>query len=149
MAVVLKTPGSRLAGAARAWPDWLGVAGGFSFAVTNILLRRLRAAPGESRVLAMFGGGALVAGGAALAGTALGAIARRRRCAAPAGWAGPLLLGAGFVWSPTSACSTAPRGCAASATALIMLSEVLFASVSSVALGAAHAWTRASGSAAR
>ena len=87
VAVVLKTPQVD-------WPvpaslaDWLGVAAGFAFAVTNILLRQLRAAPGESRALAMFGGCALVAGATALAGTALGVIASPPPLAAAPGWLG-------------------------------------------------------------
>src|SRR5512133_3630446 len=51
--IVLKPEGA-------AWPvpesiaDWLSLAGGFSFALTNILLRRLRRVAAEARVLAMF-----------------------------------------------------------------------------------------------
>jgi drug/metabolite transporter (DMT)-like permease len=58
--IVLKTGGT-------AWPvpeglpDWLALAGGFCFALTNILLLKLNRVPGESRVLAMFGGGTLMA----------------------------------------------------------------------------------------
>ena len=69
----------------RSLADWLGVVGGFSFALNNVMLRREAARPEEGRALAMFLGGALVAG-------ALAAVARgdRRRCAAPApaaaGW---------------------------------------------------------------
>lgn len=137
VAVVLKTPGTDWPVPA-SLPDWLGVAAGFCFAVTNILLRRLRAAPGESRALAMFSGCALVAGLAAAAGTALGAIAPPAlQLPAAAGWAGwAVLLGAGFVFANICLQYGAAR-LAASATAVIMLSEVLFASVSSVALGAA------------
>ncbi|QRF57941.1 DMT family transporter [Variovorax paradoxus] len=134
VAVVLKTPGTD-------WPvpsslsDWLGVAAGFGFAVTNIVLRQLRAAPGESRALAMFCGCAVVAGTTALAGTALGAFAPPT--AAAPGWIGwAALLGFGFVIANVCLQYGAAR-LAASATAVIMLSEVLFASVSSVALGAA------------
>lgn len=137
VAVVLKTPATDWPVPA-SLPDWLGVAAGFCFAVTNILLRRLRAAPGESRALAMFSGCALVAGLAAAAGTALGAIAPPAlQLPAAAGWAGwAVLLGAGFVFANICLQYGAAR-LAASATAVIMLSEVLFASVSSVALGAA------------
>jgi drug/metabolite transporter (DMT)-like permease len=115
-------------------PDWLGVAAGFSFAVTNILLRRLRAAPGEARALAMFAGCALVAGATALAGTALGAIAPPA-LAEPGWWGWALLLGSGFVLANLCLQYGAAR-LAASATAVIMLSEVLFASLSSVLLDA-------------
>jgi drug/metabolite transporter (DMT)-like permease len=43
-------------------PDWLGVMGGFSFALNNVMLRREARRPEEQRALAMFLGGALVAG---------------------------------------------------------------------------------------
>ena len=137
VAVVLKTPETDWPVPA-SLPDWLGVAAGFSFALTNILLRRLRAAPGESRALAMFGGCALVAGLTAAAGTTLGAIAPPPlQPSAAAGWAGwAALLGAGFVFANVCLQYGAAR-LAASATSVIMLSEVLFASVSSVAWGAA------------
>jgi drug/metabolite transporter (DMT)-like permease len=137
VAVVLKTPGSDWPVPA-SLPDWLGVAAGFSFALANILLRRLRPAPGESRALAMFAGCALVAGLTATAGSALGAIAPPPlQPPAVAGWAGwAALLGVGFVFANVCLQYGASR-LAASATAVIMLSEVLFASVSSVALGAA------------
>ncbi|RST49732.1 DMT family transporter [Variovorax sp. MHTC-1] len=141
VAVVLKTPEVD-------WPvpaslaDWLGVAAGFSFSVTNILLRRLRAAPAESRALAVFGGCALVAGATALAGTALGAMAAPPPLAAAPGWLGwAALLGVGFVFANFCLQYGAAR-LAASATSVIMLSEVLFASVSSVALGAGSMDTR-------
>jgi drug/metabolite transporter (DMT)-like permease len=137
VAVVLKTPGTDWPVPA-SLPDWLGVAAGFSFALANILLRRLRPAPGESRALAMFAGCALVAGLTATAGSALGAIAPPPlQPPAVAGWAGwAALLGVGFVFANVCLQYGAAR-LAASATAVIMLSEVLFASVSSVALGAA------------
>ena len=139
VAVVLKTPEVEWPVPA-SLPDWLGVAAGFSFSVANILLRRLRAAPGESCALAMFGGCALVAGLTALAGTALGAIAPLPP-AAP-GWLGwAALLGAGFVFGNVCLQYGAAR-LTASATSVIMLSEVLFASISSVALGAATMDTR-------
>ncbi|VTU15702.1 carboxylate/amino acid/amine transporter [Variovorax sp. PBL-H6] len=137
VAVVLKTPETDWP-VPSSLPDWLGVAAGFCFAATNIVLRQLRAAPGESRALAMFLGCALVASLAAAAGTTLGAIAPPPlQLPAATGWAGwAALLGAGFVFANICLQYGAAR-LAASATAVIMLSEVLFASVSSVALGAA------------
>lgn len=132
--VVLKAPGTDWP-VPSSLPDWLGVAAGFGFAVTNITLRHLRQAPGESRALAMFCGCTAVAGIAALAGTALGAIDSPMR--ASPGWLGwAALLGTGFVIANVCLQYGASR-LAASAASVIMLSEVLFASVSSVALGAA------------
>ncbi len=137
--IVLKTDGA-------AWPvpeslaDWLALAGGFSFALTNILLRKLHAAPPTARILAMFGGGAVTALTAALAGVALGAVP-----AVPvpqAAWAGVgLALSLGFLVSNIALQYGASR-INAQAGALIMLSEVVFASLSSVALGAAELTTR-------
>ena len=131
--IVLKTPAS-------AWPvpdslaDWLALMGGFSFALTNILLRRLNQTPQESRMLAMFGGGTLMAGLAALAGMGLGHVAG---VPAPGlDWVGlVLLLSLAFLTGNLALQYGAAR-LQASATSLIMLSEVVFASVSAVLLGA-------------
>ena len=133
VAVVLKSPEADWPVPA-SLPDWLGVAAGFGFAVTNILLRRLRSAPGEARALAMFGGCAVMAGATALVGTALGAMAAPP-LADPGWWGWALVLGTGFVFANVCLQYGAAR-LAASATSVIMLSEVLFASTSSVALGA-------------
>jgi drug/metabolite transporter (DMT)-like permease len=135
VAVVLKTPEVEWP-LPNSLPDWLGVAAGFCFAATNILLRGLRHAPGESRALAMFVGGVLVAGATAIAGTAFGAMP-----APPwtgTGWWGwAAALGVGFVLANVCLQYGAAR-LPGNVTAVIMLSEVLFASVSSVALGAAR-----------
>ncbi|MDO9166974.1 MAG: DMT family transporter, partial [Rhodoferax sp.] len=137
--IVLKTPASP-------WPvpeslaDWLALMGGFSFALTNILLRRLNQTPGESRMLAMFGGGAVMATGVALVGMALGLVA-----APPApgmAWAGlALFISLAFLVGNLALQYGAAR-LSASATSLIMLSEVVFASVSSVVLGTGELSTR-------
>jgi drug/metabolite transporter (DMT)-like permease len=135
VAIVLKTAGSP-------WPlpesaaDWLAIAGGFSFALTNILLRKLHRVQAAPRILAMFGGGALMAGGAALLGLLLGFVP-----AAPLpqmAWAGVwLALSLGFLAGNVALQYGASR-MNAHAAALIMLSEVVFASLSAVALGAAE-----------
>jgi drug/metabolite transporter (DMT)-like permease len=132
--VVLKAPGTDWP-VPSSLPDWLGVAAGFSFAVTNITLRHLREAPGESRALAMFCGCAVVGGVAALIGSSFGGIASP--LLATSGWLGwAVLLGGGFIVANVCLQYGAAR-LASSAASVIMLSEVLFASVSSVALGAA------------
>ena len=130
--VVLKTPESP-------WPlpeslaDWLALMGGFSFALTNILLRRLNHIPGEARMLSMFGGGAVMATLAAGVGMGLGMVT-----ALPAPewtWAGlALLISLAFLVG-NLALQYGASHLSASATSLIMLSEVVFASVSSVVLG--------------
>ncbi|MFC5496489.1 DMT family transporter [Caenimonas terrae] len=123
------------------WPlpreaaDWLALLGGFSFSLTNIMLRRLQRAPAQARIAAMFGGGALMALAAGLAGMGAGIVA-----APPApsfAWTGvALVLGLAFLVGNVGLQYGAAR-LSAHTTALVMLSEVIFASASSVALGAA------------
>jgi len=129
-----------------AWPvpqdgaDWLALAGGFSFALTNILLRQLRDVPTPSRVVAMFGGGAAAAGLAAIIGVASGTVAGLPP--PDAGWLLlALALGTCFLASNLALQYGAAR-LAAHVTALVMLSEVVFASLSSVWLDAAQLTTR-------
>jgi drug/metabolite transporter (DMT)-like permease len=133
LCIVLKTPETP-------WPvpeslaDALALMGGLSFAITNALLLKLKDTPSSSRTLAMFGGGAVMASFAAIAGLALGVVAIGE---APAWTWLPLvaLLGISFLFGNLALQYGAAR-LAAHTTALVMLSEVLFASVSSVLLGA-------------
>jgi drug/metabolite transporter (DMT)-like permease len=134
--IVLKTPETP-------WPvpeslaDVLALMGGLTFAITNALLLKLKDTPSSSRTLAMFGGGAVMATLAAMAGLATGIVSVGQ---APT-WAWvPLvaLLGISFLFGNLALQYGAAR-LAAHTTALVMLSEVLFASVSSVLLGAS-AW---------
>ncbi len=130
--IVLKTPASP-------WPipesmaDWLALMGGFCFALTNILLRKLNQTPGESRMLAMFAGGAVMATGAALLGVGFGVVS-----APPApdmAWSTLALFTGLAMLAGNLALQYGAAHLSASATSLIMLSEVVFASVSSVLLG--------------
>ncbi|HET9977753.1 MAG TPA: EamA family transporter [Burkholderiaceae bacterium] len=120
------------------WPrtlaEALGVIGGFSFALNNVMLKREAARSDGARALAMFVGGALVAGALA---TALAAQGAAVGLPAPgAAWiAGVLALGAVFLASNLALQFGAAR-LAANVTAVVMLTEVLFASVSALALGA-------------
>jgi drug/metabolite transporter (DMT)-like permease len=139
VAVVLKTGDS-------SWPipetaaDWLALMGGFSFALTNILLRKLHGAPPVARILAMFGGGAVLATATAWTGMALALIAAPP--APQAAWTVVgLALSLGFLASNVALQYGAAR-MNAHAAALIMLSEVVFASLSSVALGASELMAR-------
>ena len=145
VAWVLKTPDSP-------WPlpqdlpDMLALFAGFCFALTNIWLLRLQHTPESSRMMAMFGGGALMALACAVLATVAGVI--------PAVLAVPLeglgvstVAEAAATWAPyvvgLSAAFllsnyTLQYGAAllsAHTTAMVMMSEVVFASVSSVALG--------------
>lgn len=137
--IVLKTPTSP-------WPvpeslaDWLALMGGFSFALTNILLRKFNHTPGESRILAMFGGGAVMAMSVALFGMGLGMVT-------PLPTPGLLWLGLALCLSlaflaGNLALQYGAAHLSASATSLIMLSEVVFASVSAVLLGSGELTTR-------
>ena len=131
--IVLKTPTSP-------WPvpeslaDWLALMGGFSFALTNILLRKLNHTPGESRMLAMFGGGAVTAASVAMMGGVLSVV--NAPPAPGTGWMGLALLISLAFLAGNLALQYGAAHLSASATSLIMLSEVVFASGSAVVLGA-------------
>ena len=131
--VVLKNPDSP-------WPvpqglaDWLAIAGGLSFAVTNALLRKYGHTPSGSRMLAMFGGGGLMATAAALLGMS------QQLVPGPAlQLAGiPVMLGLGLAFMASNvALQYGAARLAASTTAIVMLTEILFATLSAAALGAA------------
>ncbi|MCA3241633.1 MAG: DMT family transporter [Rubrivivax sp.] len=115
-------------------PDWLGLIGGFSFALNNVMLRREAHQPEAARALAMFFGGASVAGVLAVVLSAQGAVPLPP---APAfGWmAGALALAVVFLCGNLALQYGASR-LPANVTAVVMLTEVLFASVSAVLLGA-------------
>lgn len=117
----------------RSLADWLGVVGGFSFAFNNVMLRREADRPEEGRALAMFAGGAIVAGTLAIALAVNG----------HAPW--PPVPGAAWLL-PTAALTLVflagnlalQYGAArlpANRTAVVMLTEVVFASASAVAFG--------------
>ncbi|HSI60026.1 MAG TPA: DMT family transporter [Ideonella sp.] len=114
--------------------DLLGLAGGFSFALNNVMLRREAARSESGRALAMFLGGALVSAGLALA---LGAGHGVPLPPAPAtGWLLGIVLMGGFFLLSNLALQYGAARLPAHATAVIMLTEVVFASASAVALGA-------------
>jgi drug/metabolite transporter (DMT)-like permease len=117
----------------RSLPDWLGVIGGFSFALNNVMLRREAARPEEGRALAMFGGGVLVAG--VLATT----LALHRSTPWPPPPATIWVLAVGglsllFLASNLALQFGAAR-LPANVTAVVMLTEVVFASGSALLFG--------------
>lgn len=119
----------------RSLPDALGLLGGFSFALNNVLLRREAAQPEAARALAMFSGGALVSTVLALALGAAGLAPAPPALAAP--WVAAVLgLAVAYLLSNLALQYGAAR-LPAAATAAVMVSEVLFAAGSSVAAGAA------------
>jgi drug/metabolite transporter (DMT)-like permease len=115
-------------------PDWLGLLGGFSFALNNVMLRREAHQPEAARALAMFFGGASVAGVLAVVLSAQGTVPLPP--APDWGWmAGALALAVVFLAGNLALQYGASR-LPANVTAVVMLTEVLFASVSAVLLGA-------------
>lgn len=118
----------------RSAPEWLGVLGGFTFALNNVMLRREAHRPPAARSLAMFCGGCLVA--LVLATT----LAAQGRIPGPpavhTGWVlGALALGAAFLAANLALQYGASR-LPAGVTAVVMITEVLFAAGSAVLLGA-------------
>ena len=136
-AVVVLWPAQAAAGA---WPlprnlaEVLAVVGGISFALNNVLLRREARRGQVARSLAMFLGGAVVA--LLLAGL----LTQRGLAALPpaAGWAW-MAAAAGMALWFLGANLALQHGAAllpANTTAVILITEVLFASVSAMLLGA-------------
>ena len=130
--IVLKTPTSPWP-VPESLPDWLALMGGFCFALTNILLRKLNQTSEASRMLAMFAGGAVMAVLAAVSGMQLGVV--NSPPAPGVAWVGlVLVVSLAFLVGNLGLQYGAAR-LSANATSLIMLSEVVFASASAVLLG--------------
>ncbi len=137
--IVLKSPESPWP-----WPssmaDGLALMGGFCFALTNVMLRRLHQQPTSSSMLAMFAGGALMA----CLTASLGAHADLVPVLPPVqgvwlAWVAAMSLM--FLGGNMGLQYGAAR-LSANTTSVIMLSEVVFASVSAVLLGAGELSTR-------
>lgn len=139
VALVLKTPGSDWPLPA-SLPDWLGLGAGFGFALTNVFLRRAAHAPGEWRAMAMFLGCAGVSLSVALVGGLLGlpGLSRPPSLTSHLDWLPWVaMLAVGFAVANVALQYGAVR-LAAGTVSVLLLSEVLFATVSSVAAGAAQ-----------
>jgi drug/metabolite transporter (DMT)-like permease len=127
-------------------PDALALLGGFAFALNNVMLKRESAQPEEGRALAMFLGGAVVAGATAtaLSGAASAGV---QWPVASGAWVLPALgLAVAFMVSNLCLQYGAAR-LSAAATAVVMPCEVLFAALTSVWWGGAalHASVLAGG----
>jgi drug/metabolite transporter (DMT)-like permease len=132
--LVLKQPHSAWP-VPRSLPDYLALLGGLSFALVNVMLLKLRQIPSEARMLAMFSGGALMSVTVALWGN-------------QSGWV-PILPSIQFDWLSLAlglavafliSNMSLQYGAARlrpNTTALVMLSEIVFASLSAMLLGAA------------
>ena len=137
VALVLKTP-------EMAWPwpssamDYLALLGGASFALNNAMLKKLSYLPEADRMAGMFGGGMALTAAAALAGAPLGWVSW------PQGYAWwPYALGLALLLLASNlSLQMGAARLAASTTSLVMLSEIVFATLSSVALGASELSTR-------
>ena len=130
VALVLKTPETPWP-----WPesasDYLALMGGASFAWTNALLRRHHDTPSGARMIAMFAGGTALSLGLAVVWVGLGHTTLPPDLS---WWPYALGLGLTFLASNLALQYGAAR-LSAHTTALVMLSEVVFAALSSVALG--------------
>ncbi len=117
----------------RSLADWLGVLGGCAFAFNNVILRREASRPEAGRSLAMFLGGALVAAVLAAVLTTQGIAAAPP--AASASWL-PLTGALTLVFLAGNLClQYGAARLPANTTAVVMLTEVVFASASAVAFG--------------
>ena len=136
--LVLKTPDSPFP-LPQDLPDLLALGSGMTFALTNIWLLRLQHTPASARMIAMFGGGALMAMVCAALATITGVIATpalelpHMHALAWTPWV--IGLSVAFLVSNFTLQYGAAR-LSAHTTAMVMMSEVVFASVSSMALGA-------------
>lgn len=120
--------------------DGLALMGGFCFAFTNVLLKKLNNTPSESRMFAMFFGGAMLALVAGTAGMTQGWVNAMPAISSSWVWlAGALSLA--FLIGNVALQYGASR-LRSSTTAVVMLSEVAFGSLSAIALGAAVVDTR-------
>ncbi len=120
--------------------DGLAVMGGFCFAFTNVLLKKLNHTPSESRMFAMFGGGAVLAMLAGTAGMTQGWVNAMPAISSSWVWLAAALSLA-FLISNAALQYGASR-LRSSTTSVVMLSEVAFGSLSAIALGAAVVDTR-------
>ncbi len=119
-----------------AYTDLLGILGGMGFALTNVMLRKLHQLPSSQRSLAMFAGGSVCSCAVAAVGVAASLVGPIPPLSAS--WM-PLALGlsAAFLASNLALQYGAAR-LPARTTALVMLSEVVFAAGSSVLMGASE-----------
>lgn len=115
--------------------DALALMGGFCFALTNVLLKRLVDTPSEARMFAMFSGGALLA-------LCAGTIGMTQ------GWVNAMpIISNSWVWLAAGlslaflvgnlALQYGASRLRSSTTSIVMLTEVIFGSLSAIALGAA------------
>lgn len=120
----------------RTLPEALGLLGGFTFALNNVLLKRESQRPEAARALAMFLGGTVVSAVAALV-LANSGVAVPLPPAPATGWLLWALATALAFLAGNLALQYGASHLPANVTAVVMISEVLFAALSAVLLGAA------------
>jgi drug/metabolite transporter (DMT)-like permease len=120
--------------------DGLALMGGFCFAFTNVLLKKLNNTPSESRMLAMFCGGAVLALLTGSAGMTQGWVNAMPAISSSWVWLAAGLSLAFLVGNV--ALQYGASRLRSSTTSVVMLSEVAFGSLSAIALGAAVVDTR-------
>jgi drug/metabolite transporter (DMT)-like permease len=120
----------------RSLPDWLGVCGGFAFGLNNVMLRREAHQPEESRALAMFLGGVLVAGSLASVLALQGDVAWPPMPSFS--WVPLALVLSVFFLVSNAALQYGAARLPANVASVVMLTEVLFASVSALLLCGGH-----------
>jgi drug/metabolite transporter (DMT)-like permease len=118
----------------RSLHDWLGLIGGACFAGVNVLLRKYADVPSEARSLAMFGGACLVAVIFALSLGPSGRIPYPPQPAWP--WLVSLSVFALCLLVGNLGLQYGASRLPAQTTAVVMLSEVVFASGSAILFGA-------------
>lgn len=121
------------------WPrfnglaDWLGLAGGFGFALTNVMLRRAAAHTSAERALAMFSGGVCLPALAGLLLSAQGVVPAWPDFAWD--WAGlAAAMGVAF-FAANLAMQYGASQIPVHITSVVMLTEIVFAAGSAVWFG--------------
>jgi drug/metabolite transporter (DMT)-like permease len=110
--------------------DWLGLVAGAAFALNNVMIRRSADQPREGRTLAMFVGGLLLPAAVA---AGIGITSANQLPSLSDGYALSLVAGLGVViFIANNALQYGASRLPANVTAVVMLTEVVFAALSSV-----------------
>ena len=115
--------------------DWVALFGGFTFALNNVMLRRLNGVSDVARAIAMLSGGALLSAALGILFAGLGMMLWPT--ALSMALAPTLALWSVLFLVAVVCLQYGASRLPANITALVMLSEILFASISAWALGAA------------
>ena len=116
------------------WPDWLAIAAGFFFGLNNVILRKYATAPQEARALGMFAGAVIIA---PLVIASLALLGKPMVLAPqPIAWAGVAIF-AVLVLVGNLALQYGASRLPANVLSVLMLAEILVATLSSWLAGAA------------